>query len=110
MFTKDTTILISSAEDMAEADQVLVLHPQRRPPTASPSNLRLRLMFLVGVASLALICIVLISQQLIVRHMHQQPAHLVLEVNLPQQQQPFNDQMRQQFSDDLMKHFSSQGR
>ena len=120
--TKDTTILITAAEDLAEVDEVLVVHPcplPRRPapPTAASSSLRLRLMFLIGVASLALICIVLISQQLILRHMQSaagagnaavvgsSPAttHLVLEVSLPD---PATSPSGQS---DIFKHFNSEG-
>ena len=120
--TKDTTILITAAEDLAEVDEVLVVHPcplPRRPapPTAASSSLRLRLMFLIGVASLALICIVLISQQLILRHMQSaagagnaavvgsSPAttHLVLEVSLPDPATSPSGQT------DIFKHFNSEG-
>ena len=120
--TKDTTILITAAEDLAEVDEVLVVHPcplPRRPahPTAASSSLRLRLMFLIGVASLALICIVLISQQLILRHMQSaagagnaavvgsSPAttHLVLEVSLP------DPAMSPSGQTDIFKHFNSEG-
>ena len=122
--TKDTTILITAAEDLAEVDEVLVVHPcplPRRPAqptaTAASSSLRLRLMFLIGVASLALICIVLISQQLILRHMQSaagagnaavvgsSPAttHLVLEVSLPDPATSPSGQT------DIFKHFNSEG-
>ena len=74
MFTNRDTSNLLEADIEAQQPQMLVLRPaavaEAGPPRpGADSSFRLRLMFLIGVASLALVTIVVISQQLIVRHL-----------------------------------------
>ena len=88
MFTNKDTSNLLEADIEAQQPQLLVLRPateaaQPHHPDRVDSSFRLRLMFLVGVASLALVTIVAISQQLIVRHLANQSEQVVLRLDIP---------------------------
>ena len=87
---KDTSVLLESCDLEAGPQpptQLLVFRPRRAlaHPTPVEAGFRLRLVFLLAIASLSLVSIVVISQQLIVRHLAESQGELVIQLDIPNQ-------------------------
>jgi len=87
--TKDTTLLLESCDLEAgpqpHSTPLLIFRPRRPLPMSSvDTGFRLRLVVLLAIASISLVSIVVISQQLIVRHLSEQAeaGELVLQLDI----------------------------